>query len=74
MVRALAFSPDGRLLASGGQDQTVRFWRLADSGVTPGPVYQWPIGAVHALTFSPDGMTAAAAGESGSLLIWDVED
>jgi WD40 repeat protein len=74
LVRSLAFSPCGRLLASGGQDQSVRIWHVAETGVRPGPVYQWAIGAIHALAFSPDGLTAAAAGDSGDILIWDVED
>lgn len=73
LVRALAFSPGGRILATGSQDQTVRFWSLEGASIQPGPVFQWPIGGVHALAFSPDGMLAAAAGESGAVWLWDLD-
>lgn len=73
LVRALAFSPTGRILATGSQDQTVKFWSIENGMVQASPVYQWPIGGVHALAFSPDGMLAAAAGESGAAWIWDLD-
>jgi WD40 repeat protein len=74
LVRALTFAPDGSALASGGQDRTVRFWRVAGTEVAAGPVYQWPIGGVHALAFAPDGMTAAAGGDQGEMMVWDVDE
>lgn len=73
LVRALAYSPAGRIFATGSQDQTVKFWSLENGAIQPGPVFQWPIGGVHALAFSPDGMLAAAAGESGSVWLWDLD-
>jgi WD40 repeat protein len=71
-VVALAWSPDGRTLASGGWDQTVRFWDGA-GGAERG-VFPWPIGRVGAVAFAPDGLRAAASGEQGTVLVWDLDE
>lgn len=73
MIRTMAFSPDGRWLATGSQDQTVRFWAIHATGSQAGLDYSWPLGGVHALALSPDGMLAAAAGETGVICIWDLD-
>jgi len=72
-VRAVAFSPDGRTLATGGLDKIVRLWSVGD-GVHLRGQYEWPIGAVHAITFSPDGLLAAAAGDQGPIVVWDLDE
>lgn len=73
MVTSLAFSPDGRILATGARDGIVRFWSLAGSEPAALQSFTWPTAAVSALAFSPDGLLAAAAGESGAIVVWDVD-
>jgi WD40 repeat protein len=70
-VTALAFTPDGTALVSGGLDRSVRLWDVA-SGLQRA-AHDWRIGKVHAVAVSPDGLTAAAAGESSDIVLWDID-
>jgi WD40 repeat protein len=67
---AIAFSPDGNLLASGSQDRTVRFWNPA-SGAELARL-EGHGGAVQKLVFSIDGKRLASTGEDGTVVVWDV--
>jgi WD40 repeat protein len=53
----LAFSPDGRVLAGGGRDGTVRLWDLATGKETA--VFRGPLHEVNTLAFCPDGAVLA---------------
>src|SRR5688572_15130904 len=58
-VQALAFAPDGNLLASGGTDKTIRLWDAA-TGKAVRTIRQE--GWVYSLAFAPDGRTVASGG------------
>jgi WD40 repeat protein len=58
-VRALAWSPDGRLLATGGDEGLLLFWSPAQSQM---PLFKLQQSApVQAVSWSPDGKKIAAA-------------
>lgn len=61
-ILALAFSPDGRVLASSGKDNQVFFWNV-DTGQQMGQTRVFS--NIRTLQFSPDGATIAVGGDSG---------
>jgi WD40 repeat protein/serine/threonine protein kinase/tetratricopeptide (TPR) repeat protein len=74
-IAAMAFSPDEKILATGGYDCTVRFWDTSTGKPLGPPLLQGDI--VLSLAFSPDGKMLAvghADDYSGAygVILWDV--
>jgi WD40 repeat protein/serine/threonine protein kinase len=68
-VHAVAFSPDGRRLATACADRTARIWDVATGSLLASPLKHE--GPVRAVVFSPDGRLAATADDEGTLRLWD---
>lgn len=70
-VLAVAFSPDGRHVLSGGADGTVRLWNV-ESGEESGCMLGHR-DKVWAVAFAPDGKRAVSAGKDKTVRLWDLE-
>ncbi|MFN8633022.1 MAG: protein kinase [Chloroflexota bacterium] len=71
-VRAVAWSPDGQLVASGSEDFTARLWRVGDG--TPAQTLIGHANYVMAVAFSPDGQLLATGSLDKTARLWKVAD
>ncbi|HXZ72620.1 MAG TPA: WD40 repeat domain-containing protein, partial [Streptosporangiaceae bacterium] len=68
---AVAFSPDGKLLATGYGNGYVRLWNPATRQPIGDPLLANSGGVVNGVAFSPDGKLLATAGDDGYVLLWN---
>jgi len=70
MIYAVAFSPDGKTLITGGEDRSIHLWDAATGQKFSR--LQGHRGAVRSLAVSPDGARLASGSRDGTILIWDL--
>ncbi len=69
---SVAFSPDGSLLASGEEDNTVKLWRISDGNLVR--ELKGHTSLVGSVAFSPDGSLLASGSWDGTARLWKVSD
>jgi WD40 repeat protein len=69
-IRCLSYSPDGKTLASDGEDHTVRLWDLGAGGML-GATLQHSA-SVETLAFTPDGKKLVTGTARGALFVWEL--
>ncbi len=74
-VRTLAFSLDGRMLATGSWDGTIKLWDIESGALSGGQVSlrwtSWFTENIECLAFAPDGRTVASGGDDATVQLWD---
>lgn len=69
-IRSLVFSPDGKILASGGADKTVRLWDMQTGSQIRKTDEE--VGPFQVIKFTNDGKTIVIAGYGYPICFWDV--
>ncbi|MGW0020858.1 nSTAND1 domain-containing NTPase [Rhodococcus sp. NPDC003382] len=72
----LAFTPDGRTLVTGADDQSVTLWNVTDPvrPVPRGAPLTGPTNLVRSAAVSPDGRSLVVASADGEIYAWDIAD
>lgn len=69
-VFALAFSPDGKTLASGSTESTIQLWDVASGKKTV--ALQGHANRIYTVAFSPDGKTLASGSADSTIRLWEL--
>ncbi|KAM3474524.1 hypothetical protein MY5147_004219 [Beauveria neobassiana] len=75
-VFCVAFSPDGKFLAAGGNDRRLRIWRRDGDGGTKSPEYtgERADATITGAVYSDDGNKVITVSQGGSIAVWTLEN
>ncbi|MEG4632638.1 WD40 repeat domain-containing protein [Microcoleus sp. AR_TQ3_B6] len=70
LVSSVSFSPDGKTLASGSYDKTIKLWDITTGKEIR--TLQGHSSSVNSVSFSPDGKTLASGSVDNTIKLWDI--
>ena len=77
-ISAIAFSPDGQIIASAAADQTIKLWNQ-ETQIELGAIslaawlrYATPSWQTGAIAISADGQTIAGSDEQNAIRLWQI--
>jgi uncharacterized caspase-like protein len=70
-VSNVVFSRDGKMIATGGTDNTIKIWDVATRSELR--TLTGHTGSIESMDFAPDGRLLASASEDGSTFLWDTK-
>jgi hypothetical protein len=70
-VSSIAFSPDGKTLATGSQDNTARLWNTQTA--KPHNTLKGHTAPITSIAFSPDGKTLATGSQDNTARLWNTQ-
>jgi WD40 repeat protein len=73
-VWRVTFAPDGKMLASCGQDKAVHLWEVDNNRLRyRAKLHGHATSELYGLVFAPDGQTLVSADMDGQVIVWDVD-
>jgi WD40 repeat protein/uncharacterized caspase-like protein len=71
-VTSIAFSPNGKILASGDDNKTIRLWDVADGSFKQ--TLTGHQGRITSIAFSTDGKLLASSSDDGIIKLWQIDN
>jgi len=72
LISSVSFSPDGKYIASGNDDNTIKLWRLKDGKLIS--IFKGHSDCVKSVSFSPVGRYIVSGSSDNTIKLWDVKN
>ncbi|MDJ0582934.1 caspase family protein, partial [Crocosphaera sp.] len=73
-VRSVAFSPDGKRIVSGSDDNTIKVWNAENPSSEPLHTFNGHQADVNSVAFSPDGKRIVSGSNNNTIKVWSLDN